>query len=344
MSATSQPLAAYRRILLIHFGQLGDSVLALPAAHALRARFPHSELVVLSSASAASVYRMAGFEQVWPVDRVRWKHHPGIALPEIAALVWKLRRHRFDLSVDLHTLKETNLLAWAAGIPSRLAMLRQTRSLPRLITLKPPPDNPDGVLLDRYCTVLQPLGIVVEDRRPRLQPPAAAIVGARQKLNALGVHEPFLGVCPGAGHPSRRWPAQRFVEVISALRASSPQPFTTLIFAGPEELPETLAAFHQLPDCAVVRGLSVPELTAALARCRVLVTNATGPSHLAAAVGTVVVSIGEIPAFDPVGRVRVVRARHNVFEIAPAAVLDQVRAAWAEPAPFHESLESMRQP
>lgn len=326
------------RLLLIHFGQLGDSVLALPAAQALRERFGHSRVVVLASSSAAQIFRLAGFPEVWAVDRVGWKQAPARALLEIPALVMRIYAQRFDLSVDFHTFSETNLLAWAAGIPRRVAMLRRTRSIPRLITHKPPWDDAEGVLLHRYCTVLEPLGIAVKDRCPRLTPPAEAVKAARRRMAEV---EPewhvceWLGVCPGAGHASRRWPAPRFVEVIRSLAAQAGPRFRALIFAGPEESEETLAPFRGVKEARIVRGLSIPQLTAALQHCRLLVTNATGPSHIAAAVGTPVVTIGEIPPFDPVGQqpgmVRAVRAPKYVADIPAAEVIGAAREMWSRP-------------
>lgn len=326
---------AIERILVIHFGQLGDSVLALPAVEALYRHYSHSRIVVLASTSAAQIFRLAGFPEVWPVDRVAWKHAPARALLEIPALTARLYRERFDLSVDFHTFSETNLLAWAAGIPRRVAMLRPTRGIARLVTHKPPMDDPDGILLDRYCTVLTPLGIDVSDRRPRLTPPPEAISTAQRRIAEL---EPewhaceWLGVCPGAGHPSRRWPAQRFVEVIRSMRAHAGVRLRALVFAGPEESAGTLEPFHQIPETRIIRGLSIAQLTAALTRCRLLVTNATGPSHIAAAVGTPVVTIGEVPAFDPVGRtaasVHAVRKPQFVREITTAAVTEATLSMW----------------
>ncbi|HXR97334.1 MAG TPA: glycosyltransferase family 9 protein [Terriglobales bacterium] len=307
------------RVLLIHFGQLGDSVMALPAALALRAHFAQAELTVLASRGGHEIFRMAGFDDIWMADRVRWKARRTAALPEIVGLVAKVRRRHFDLSVDLHSFHETNLLAWAGGVKKRVAMLRPTRSLPRLITHQPPADDPDARLVDRYCRVLEPLGIEVKDRTPRLFPQAPV-----SEFAAWAKDEPVLGVCPGAGNAGRRWPAGRFAELVRERREP------VAVFAGPEEDEATLARFAGMPAVRIWRGLAIAELAAALARCRVVVTNATGPSHIAAAVGASVLTLGEIPAFDPVavapGRVVAVRAERVVGDIT----IERVREALAD--------------
>jgi len=132
-----------------------------------------------------------------------------------------------------------------------------------------------------------------------------------------------LGVCPGAGHPSRRWPPERFAAVVREYLQAAPGR-QAVVFAGPEESETTLAPFRQVPRARIVSGLTLPALAAALARCRVVLSNASGPSHVAAAVGTRVISIGEIPPFDPVGwtpdAVRVVRAHGRVADVPQSAV------------------------
>ncbi len=311
--------AAPSRILLIHFGQMGDAVLALPAAYALRAHFPGAALTLLAARGPHAVFSLAGFSDVWTADRVRWKRSPLAAAVGIPRLLARLRRARFDLSVDLHSYKETNLLAALAGIPTRVAMLRPTRSWPRLITLQPPPDDPHGPLLARYCAVLAPLGITV---------PAGARIPALDLPAEPPFHPPTLGICPGAGHPSRRWPSDRFAALARALGAP------TVVFAGPEESGALLAPFAAVPHCEIRRGLTLAQLAAQLARCHVVVSNPTGPAHLAAAAGARVLVLGEIPAFDPVprpprGAVSIVRAQGSIASISVDSARQALAALWS---------------
>lgn len=316
---------------------MGDAIMALPAALALRRRFPESELTVLAARGSLPVFAMAGFAPLWPADRTRWKRNPAVAAIAIPALLLRLRRERFGLSVDLHSYKETNLLTALAGIPVRLAMLRPTRSWPRLINLKPPPDDPSGVLRDRYCRVLEPLGIAVTDRIPRLPPPMAAVARVdvlfRDWATTTG-DAPILGLCPGAGHPSRRWPAAHFAALAEALQAQSAARIA--IFAGPEETDSLLRPLRRLPNARIWRGLSLEQLAAALARCRVVVSNPTGPSHLAAAVGANVLTLGELPMFDPVpippARLLALRSLPDINVAAATEALSDLWRSAASPA------------
>ncbi len=341
------------RVLLLHFGQMGDAVMALPAALALRARFPQAALTVLTARGGDAIFRMAGFEDVQVAERARWKQQPLSALWGIPRLWAQLVAGRFQLAVDLHSYIETNWLTFLAGIPRRCAMLRPTRSMPSLINLKPPPDATDGRLVDRYCTVLEPLGIQVANRTPSLDPPPGARAQAVEQFTAWAREEttrpvvrgaapvrgrsspspprlgslPALGICPGAGHPSRRWKPEHFAALARA--AVERLGARVAVFAGPEETRRQLAAYAGLPHLRILGGLSVEELAAALALCRVVVTNPTGPSHIAAAVGARVLTLGEIPAFDPVPRPpgRVVALR-SLPAITPAAAFAALAELW----------------
>ncbi len=306
-----------RHLLVVHLGQMGDMVLALPALRALAAAYPGAKLEIVTSLGGAQVCRVAGFSQVHAIDRRGWREHPQRVLMELPGLWLRLWRRRFDLGVDFHSYHESNLLLWSLGIPRRVAMLRPTRGLPRLINLRPAPDDPNGILLDRYCRVLEPLGIQVTDRVPRLEsaPELRERETAWRQVNLPGR---CLGVCPGAGHAARRWPREHFRAAIRAWAAQYPD-WQMAIFTGPEESDE--GAWAGLPGTHLRPGLRVAELTAALAQCELVLSNDSGPAHLAAAAGARVVVLGAIPAFDPVGRVQVVRARRAVAEITVEQVL-----------------------
>src|SRR5215471_1118948 len=119
------------RILVLHFGQLGDVVLSLPALAALRARFPGADISVMTGTAAAQVVALSGLaSRVIPVDRVALRDGPTLqSLRRIAKLVREVRSERYELVIDLHSLRETNLLGFFSGAPVRLFAKRGGRSL-----------------------------------------------------------------------------------------------------------------------------------------------------------------------------------------------------------------------
>jgi ADP-heptose:LPS heptosyltransferase len=95
---------------------------------------------------------------------------------------------------------------------------------------------------------------------------------------------------PGAGHISRRWPLERYAELADHLIRN--ERVRVIVFAGPEErafVPEMRTIFP--PATIFFDRLTIPQLASVQARLTLMVSNDTGPAHLAAAVGAPVIVI-----------------------------------------------------
>lgn len=285
-----------RNILVIDFGQLGDVVLSLPALRAIRERFPKARITVAVGKPGADIVDLSGCaDSTLVVDRVALRDGLKIvSLARIARLVKGVRRSGFDFVIDLHSLSETNLLGFLSGAPKRLYSRRPTRSLDFLANFKPRPpvevDHRERHLIDRYLDVLIPLGVKGAQRLPQLKTRAtdAAVVEQILKQAKADVGTPLVGLFPGAGHPSRRWPLERFAELADYLVRNDH--VRILVFLGPEERTFVQAIRQQFPPASVILDkLTIPQVAAAQARLAVFVSNDTGPMHIASAVGTPVV-------------------------------------------------------
>ena len=304
-----------RNILVIDFGQLGDVVLSLPALHAIRRRFPRARITVAVGKPGKQVVELAGCaDDVLVVDRVALRDgFVPASLWQIARIVKDVRRRRFDFVIDLHSLSETNLLGFLSGAPQRLYARRPTRSIDALSNFRPRPPVEDTKkhAVDRYLDVLAPLKVEVVSRVPRLPvlPEAQAAVEQIFRKAKLVGDAPLVGLFPGAGHPSRQWPLERFKELAERLERNDD--VRIVVFLGPEErgrLRELRATFSR--STTFIEGLTIPQLAAALARLSVFITNDTGPMHIATAVGTPVVVLLGHPtnkAYMPL------EARHRVI-------------------------------
>jgi ADP-heptose:LPS heptosyltransferase len=325
-----------RNILVIDFGQLGDVVLSLPALAAIRQKFPRSRVTVAVGRAAAPVVELAGLvDEVLPVDRVGLRDGAKIlSIFRIGQLVRKVRRKKFDFVIDLHSLSETNLLGFLSGASQRLFSRRPGRSLDYFSNFRPrsPIEDRSKHAIDRYLDVIKPLNIGEVSRVPRLPVRADDTRAVDEILKRLKAETSALtvGMFPGAGHPSRRWPIERFAELAWMLERNDG--LRVALFAGPEERTIVRRARPSFPPSTVVLDrLTIPQVAAAAARLAVFVSNDTGPMHIAAAVGTpVVVLMEQHPMADcyvpPSERHRVVSAR-TVNEITPQQAYEAARAA-----------------
>jgi heptosyltransferase-1 len=285
-----------RNILVIDFGQLGDVVLSLPALTAIRKRFPKSQITVAVGKPGAEVVGLSGSaNETLVVDRVALRDgFKPLSIFHLFKLVNDVRKKKFDFVIDLHSLSETNILGFLSGAPKRLYSRRPGRSLDYLANFHPRPpvetDHRKRHLIDRYLDVLIPLEIKKPDRVPTLKTrpsDAAALERILVKAKADS-GAPLVGLFPGAGHPSRRWPLEQFASLADFLIRNDQ--VKVLVFLGPEEHAFVKDIRQQFPPSIVILDqLTIPQLAAAQARLAAFVSNDTGPMHIASAVGTPVV-------------------------------------------------------
>jgi ADP-heptose:LPS heptosyltransferase len=278
-------VADVERIAVLRANALGDLVFALPAFEALRAAYPTAEIVLL----ARDWHRGLLDGRPGPIDRV-------VAIPdgvlgdetEAARGVtplWSLRGERFDIGVQLHGGgRHSN--PFVARLDARVtAGARADDAAPLDRTI---PYRVYQSEVFRALEIVRLVGAEPVTIEPRLAVVAADLDAADAVLpDDL---RPLAVLHPGASDPRRRWPAERFAEVADALAADGCR---VVVTGTAEELPITraLLAAARAPVVDLAGRLDLSALVGLLARAAVVVSNDTGPLHLAAAVGASTVGL-----------------------------------------------------
>jgi ADP-heptose:LPS heptosyltransferase len=261
------------------------------------------------------------------IDRVSLRDSPKLhSLKRLAKLVADVRRARYDLAIDLHSLSESNLLAWLSGARERVFAQRGGRSLGLLATMQAPWEDREKHQVDRYLDVLVPLGITDAPRIPRLPTRRADDEFVQRMLEERGAGGDALlvGMFPGASLPGKRWPLERFAELASRLEKNDGA--RIVVFLGPEEAAVAGQARALFSDSSLVLDtLTLSQLASAAARLKLLISNDSGPMHLAAAVGTPVLLLLGAPVrgpywFGPVGEHHRIIIRRTLADIGVAEV------------------------
>jgi len=231
---------------------------------------------------------LTGFAgQVVPLDR---------GATGLLAAATALRSQRFERGVLLAPSLSSALLFALGGVRMRRGTATDGRRLLLTDAVEPPPP----AALHR-ASLYQQLAI---GGAPAVPPVPRIVVDdvLRARWQALAAEHASgaIGLFPGSNASARRWPAQRFAEVARRLAGVGHR---VVVFGGPAELELTRDVAGTL---ALDLGgrTDLPMLAAGLAACRLVVTNDSGPMHLAAAVGTRVVSIwgaGEPRETGPLG-------------------------------------------
>ena len=298
------------RILIRGTNWLGDAVITTSALLRLREKFPDTHITLLTPEKLRDL----------------WLHHP--AVNEIISFApgdtvfsvgKKLRAGKFDLALVLPNSPRSAIETWLAGIPERIGYARPWRNffltqsvapragavkmqkrpvaeIKRLISQNPEarPKTPTSAhQIHEYLHLAATLGANPEPLAPLLTMTVEETEAAKMKFGLSKITQPIFGLNPGAEYgPAKRWPVEKFTAAAKEIQQRTN--CVWILFGGKNDQPLTalIESGIRNPQSAI-RNLSgqtsLRELMALLKLCRVLLTNDTGPMHVAAALGTPVV-------------------------------------------------------
>ncbi len=286
-----------KRILVRGPNWLGDAVMCEPALRGLRRLFPDAQIALLVKPAVADLF--AGHPALTRVLTYDINgRHAGISGKW--ALAGQLRRQGFDMAVLFQNAFEAAFLTFLAGVPRRYGYATDGRSL----LLSDPVAAPDRRTLVHqvrsYWDLLKPLGLTGDPPAPELVvfPEEEQAMAGRFAQGGLTATDVVVGINPGSTYGgAKRWLPERFAEVTERLcrtiRESREQQVSVVIIGakGEERLGHEIAA--RLPSRSLVLSgaTTIRELMAAVKRCGMLLTNDTGPMHIASAFQVPVVAI-----------------------------------------------------
>jgi heptosyltransferase-2 len=268
---------APREILVRAPNWVGDVVLSLPALRDLRRSFPAARLEVLARPWVAELYRA-----VPEVDAV--SESRGHAR-DVEAV-----RSRFDLGLLLPNSFAAALVLWRAGVPERWGYATDGRGLLLTRRCRVPPGVRGRSQVYYYRAMLEGLGLAVAgEPDASLACPAEWAARGEALLEGEG---PWIGVNPGAFYgTAKRWLPERFAAAADLVARRAGARIAVVGGAAERPLGEAVAAQLRAPSRVLCGATTLADLVGVLARLRLLLTNDSGPMHLAAAVGTPVVAV-----------------------------------------------------
>ncbi len=269
----------FQRIYARAPNHLGDVVIAIPALRRLAERYPEATLDIWCPYRWAPVLEMANL----PAAVIAFRR---------TRAIWRtagrLRHLAYEAAYLFTPSFSTAGVVWLAGIRERRGTPTDGRSL--LLTQRAGREaESEEHRASFYLRIADPDWGGGEPPVPRISVPGEA----RDQFRRLVVDRldrPAVGIFPGSNAPARRWPEGRFTALAAILARDVG---TLIVFGGPGE--EVLAA--RLAAAAGRRGIdlggrtSLRTLAAGLEVCDLLVTNDSGPMHMAGALGTPVVAL-----------------------------------------------------
>lgn len=287
-----------QRILCVRLDYVGDVLMTTPALRALKQSRPDRHITLLTSPGGAAVtpYLPEVDETITYAAPWLKSSRPHDTAADFA-MIDRLARGRFDAAAIFTVYSQNPLpsamLCYLAGIPLRLAHCRENPY--QLLTDWVPDTEPQQQIrheVRRQLDLVASVGAHADDERLSfgIRPDDDAFIAALLRAQDIDSTQPWIVLHPGATAPSRRYPTRHFTE---AARMLADELRCPLIFTGStEESPLVEQIRSTIPGSHSLAGqLSLGQLAALIARAPLLISNNTGPAHIAAATGTPVVDL-----------------------------------------------------
>lgn len=286
-------------ILCVRLDTIGDLIMTTPAMRAIKASRPGRRITLLTSSAGAAVTPLIPELDNIIIYDAPWLKAtaPRIDSSPEYAMAERLRLSSFDAAVIFTVYSQSPLpsafLCYMAGIKLRLAHCHENPY--QLLThwiKDPEPEQFTRHEVRRQLDLVATVGCQIEDERMKLRIPEEAKCSIMRLLEEIGINQqrPWIVIHPGATALSRRYPPEKYAVVARQLVQANIQ----VIFTGTEperDLVESIRLEMESPSYSLVGRLNLGELTALLANAPLLISNNTGPVHVAAAVGTPVVDL-----------------------------------------------------
>lgn len=304
-------LNSIKRIVVRGANWVGDAVMTVPALRKLRTLFPDAHITLATRKPTDGLFVDADF-----LDEVQVHVHSGVLSTIGQVREW--RKGRFDLAVLLPNSFESALVAFLAGVPARIGYVTDGRRL----LLSNPLDLPDWrssrhevyyylEIVDQLERLVRDPGRAIREGDDALRmsdgspdgslPDGSLIVSEARRQAAMHLvrsdgaaangsddsrSRPLIALCPGSiNSRAKRWPAERYATL--ADRLITELGAKVLLVGSPGELEISLEVQRLMRGKALMLTgeTELAEAVAVLSLVDLLVTNDTGPAHIASALG-----------------------------------------------------------
>jgi len=287
------------KILILKPSSLGDVIQALPVLRLLKRHLPASEIFWwIDSALAPLLEGDPDLTGIVRFERQRWaapRHWPEM----LRSIRW-MRAQNFDWVIDLQCLARSGAFAWLAN-GQFLIGLDEVREGARGfydVAIRRASFHTHAV--DWYLAVLPRLGVPIHNHFQWLPERPAIAAEVKRKWPGAFVRNPqsairnpqLIVLQPGARWENKRWPVEYFTELVRLLAKTFPDArFAILGTAENKPLGEMILRAEPQRALNLCGETSLPEMIEWLRLCELMVTNDTGPMHVATALGKPLVAL-----------------------------------------------------
>lgn len=284
---------AINKILVIQLFGLGDLICSIPLLGAVKKEFPNSKISLLIDAKLRQAAGLMDCQD----EIIGYKK--GILYK--ISLIPRIKSHKFDMVLILNPLWQGTWIAYLSQAKYRIGYLRDDEGVQNIEELRHflthplLPQNESMHDAARYLEIGKPLGIEIEDSAPKLNIPEQAMKWADKFLldNGIKPDDFILGINPHAAQNDKCWDAKRFAQVADTLIEN----YHAQVVIFGSSLSDDMRRMESINSSlrnkviSAVGMTDVPRLAALVRKCDCILTNDSGPMHLAAALGLNIVAL-----------------------------------------------------
>ena len=278
-----------RKIALLRTSRIGDFLCAVPAMCALRTRLPDAEISMITLPLLVDLARrLSVLDRVWSFPGFPGLADQFFAAPRTVRFVQTLQRERFDLAIQMQgTGVYSNTFMLLLGARATAGFVRPGDPPGLLDAALPYPHH----LHEIECVLALTSFLGAQTAGTRLEFPLTEIERRQAQCLLDKWPAPWIGLHPSSRDPRRRWPLERYAELAGELLTRHGGTLFLLGDAEAESSGQFLAQCLDERCLDLVGKISLTALGALIERLDLLVTNDSGPAHIAYALNTPTITL-----------------------------------------------------
>jgi len=282
-----------KKILIIKPSSLGDIIHSLPFLNVMRKHFPESEIHwVVFKEFEGIIQGHPMIDRLWVIDKNSWLKikMAGNTFRDIRFFLKALKKEKYDLVIDLQGLLRSGIIALSTNSPIRIGF-QEAREGSKYFYTHKVHGGKNIHAVDRYLKIAEFIGCNIS----KIEFPLSYSIANSTSINLQFNHEDYVVIVPGARWKTKIWSPRKFGVLASLL------PFRTVIVGTDKDAKaaEEIVKISKGKAINLTGKTTLKELTGIISRAKFLITNDSGPMHIAAALNIPVFAI-----FGPTDPVR----------------------------------------
>ncbi len=281
----------YNKILVIRFSSLGDIVLTTPLFKKLKRAYPNATVdIVVKKEFQDIVIENPHINTVHAFDNSK-----GFA--GLRAFIQKIKQEKYDLYIDLHRSLRSRILLFSVS-GKKIKYSKDTLRRIALLNLRWNLYHTMPRKIEDYLTPLKQISLDTTLEATQMlfsdqdlqKAQNTAIEIFTKKISQIqngytkSTTSPIIGIAPGAAHFLKKWPLEKYKELVYLLYEKFQAMF--YVFGGPQDIECDHLGDLPLPIVNLQGKLSLKQTAALISKCEILIGNDSGLSHVAEAVDT----------------------------------------------------------